>query len=565
MKRTYYPNTKSLASFFDDDDPTPTEEQTRILGAAANGGDLVVQAHPGSGKTATARMLGKALDKPGYFLVFNRDARRDAQHRMGGNIKVVTGHSLAYGQIIKDRPSYERKLQWTHDHGDGGIPPPVIAKALEVEKIGIAGLTRAKLGVAVSLTIKAFQISDATTLGPECIPDKAVPAAIKLANDEAQLHSFRELVVQCSRQIWQRMANEYDRFPITHDGYVKLFHLKEVQLSSKLWLLDEYQDTTPVQDAIIRNQEGQKIYIGDPYQQIYAWRGAIDAMRRPVQAGAQRLYLSQSFRFNQTIADVANVLLSAQGEQVLMSGKEEPFAHPNLNIHLTILVRNNLSMLGVIAEYLLRRQSVYIPGGLQPEALIKAQSALSLYKGNLEGVKIRGMRELGSWQALRELAIQQDTINPEYRDLVNLIERYHGDLPRVFEWAQRPWEAMADDRGRVTLITAHRAKGREWGFVRLHDDLALNGAIIEKLRNGAPLSLPEQESVNLLYVAITRAKKGLMLPRAIKKNLGDLNALSGSLKAVEVVDSDQEAKNQARVLQRTREFIQKYGKGKQTT
>jgi hypothetical protein len=560
MRKTYYPGILSLTELIDPEEPTPTEEQTRILGAAGMGKDLVVQAHPGSGKTATARMLGKALERTGYFMVFNRDARRDARYKMPGNIKVVTGHSLAYEQMVKDRPGYQRKLEWVHEHGKGDIPVPYLAKTLGLDSTGLPGISVAKLAMAVSLTVKEFLISDRKVLDGASIPAKAMPPSIRLADDRSLAQSFCELVITWSRHTWQRMTDESDPFPITHDGYVKLFHLKEVQVSSRLWLLDEYQDTTPVQDAIIQNQEGQKIYIGDPYQEIYGWRGAVNAMRRPLSAGVERLYLSESFRFNQTIANVANVLLAAQGEAMLMKGQDKPFVHLNFNRHHTILVRNNLSMLGVVAEYLLRRQSVYIPGGLQKEALVKAQSALALFQGRLDEVKVGGMRELGSWQGLKNLATHQTQINPEYRDLVQLVERYHVDLPSVFEWAQRGWASMAEDRGRVTIITAHRAKGREWAFLRLHDDLALTDEVIHKLKAGQKLTQPEQESVNLLYVAVTRAKKGIALPRAIKKNLGQLNAMQKQ-GSVATIASDNEAKNEAQVLKRTQDFIKQHGRG----
>jgi len=558
MRKTYYPNITALSELFNRETPIPTEEQRSILHAASTGRNLVVRAYAGAGKTATAGMIATELKRPGYFVVFNRAARRGAETKMPWGMKATTGHALAFNQLVKGRTGYERKLNWTQEQGKGKIPPAFMAQALQITQSQLPGITVGQLMMAVSLTLNEFLISDQTSLKPDLIPNKAIPPALRIEDDDQRLDDFKARCLDVARSAWDRMANEYDPFPITHDGYLKLFHLKEVQLSAGLWLLDEYQDTTPVQDAIIRAQEGQKIYIGDPYQQIYAWRGAIDAMQRPLAEGAQCLTLSESFRFNETIAGLANVLLTAQGETVPIVGQPTEFKHLNFNRHHTILVRNNINMIGVVAEYLLRRQSVYIPGGLQPEAMAKASSALALYRGHHDQITVSGIRNLGSWEGLKELAHQEHQ-NREYADLVTLVERYHRELPAALEWGQRHWKEMAHDFGRVTLMTTHKAKGREWGAVRLSDDLALPDTIIQKLQHGDMLTIQEQESVNLLYVAITRAEHGIALPKSIKKNLA---ALHEHQKIPDLIERDGEEaeREHARVLQRTQAFIEKYGK-----
>ena len=50
------------------------------------------------------------------------------------------------------------------------------------------------------------------------------------------------------------------------------------------------------------------IYVGDAHQQIYAWRGAVNAMQ---QMPLPESRLTTSFRFGDAIADVANNLLGA--------------------------------------------------------------------------------------------------------------------------------------------------------------------------------------------------------------------------------------------------------------
>src|SRR5437763_2679619 len=67
-------------------------------------------------------------------------------------------------------------------------------------------------------------------------------------------------------------------------------------------------------------QHGSKIVlVGDRYQAIYAWRGAINAMTR-VEGHSE--YLTKSFRFGQGVADVATAVL--QGKMKLTGREDMP-------------------------------------------------------------------------------------------------------------------------------------------------------------------------------------------------------------------------------------------------
>jgi len=333
-------------------------------------------------------------------------------------------------------------------------------------------------------------------------------------------------------------------------------HLRQPYLSGNMWLLDEYQDTTPVVDAIIRQQEGQKIYIGDPYQAIFGWRGAVDSLQRPLSEGVRKLHLSKSFRFNHQIAGLANILLDRLGEPTPVVGQDYNLEQLDFRKHHTVLVRNNVKMLGVIGEYRALKQSVYVSGGIPKEAIIKASSAYALFKGDHQNIKVSVLRDIGSWGAFRELAESYENSNPEYSDLVALIERYRDRVPEIIEYAQRSWDAIKHDPGRITLMTAHRSKGAEFPFVSLRDDLALSPSVIEKLKSGASLTLADREQVNLLYVAITRCKKGLSLAPKIKQNFLDLSTKSGT--GLEAIRESHATHSDQEIRDRTAAFIAKH-------
>ena len=63
------------------------------------------------------------------------------------------------------------------------------------------------------------------------------------------------------------------------------------------------------------------MYIGDRYQQIYSWRGAINAMSKV--GDANFTTLTQSFRFGDSIADLANHILARFGETAKIQGNPQ--------------------------------------------------------------------------------------------------------------------------------------------------------------------------------------------------------------------------------------------------
>lgn len=517
--------TKSLRDLLTTPDFNPTGEQLAIRMEALAGRDLVVKAYAGTGKTAVAVDTAQFIKRRGRMIMFNASARKDAAARMPPYIKVSTGHSLAHDHIIKTSVLFQRKLQYTMDCRGQSIPAKLICDQFNVDARPDLACTAAQIASASLGTLTAFLISAAHEPQPLHVPHKAIPLSLRLADDLAKQEELKELLASLATNIWGRMKHERDRFPISHDGYLKLLQLRELELSEEdeVWLLDEYQDTNPVFNSIIQSQVGQKIFIGDPRQQIFSWRGAINAMESKIDAGTKVMPLSESFRFNHQIAGIANILLQSMGETVPLKGQSYNLSQLDLRRHHTVIVRNNMTLFKVAAEYRDYRQSVYIPGGMNPETRIKAESALALRQGRLADVRVAALKELGSWQAFEDAARTIGDEFPEYRDLVELTNTYGNDINAIIGHCSRPWDAIKNDQGRVTITTGHKSKGREWGYTRLASDLALAPSVVQKLIDKAALTEQERETVNLLYVAITRCKKGIVLPARIKQNLNDLN------------------------------------------
>ena len=87
-----------------------TDEQIAICRAVRDldvGSSLKIQAFAGTGKTTTLAAIAESLAQRKFlYLVFNRAAADEAEHKMPPNVTVRTAHALAFrsvGYIYKSR------------------------------------------------------------------------------------------------------------------------------------------------------------------------------------------------------------------------------------------------------------------------------------------------------------------------------------------------------------------------------------------------------------------------------------------------------------------------------
>ena len=76
---------------------------------------------------------------------------------------------------------------------------------------------------------------------------------------------------------------------------MKVWAQTEPRIDADFILFDEAQDSDGVMLSVLGLQrEAQIIYVGDPYQQIHKWSGAVNAM---AQIDVPERALRESFRF----------------------------------------------------------------------------------------------------------------------------------------------------------------------------------------------------------------------------------------------------------------------------
>ncbi|NXB34408.1 FBH1 helicase, partial [Eulacestoma nigropectus] len=279
-----------------------THEQQRILNHKIEPGQTVkIMAFAGTGKTSTlVKYAEKFPELKFLYVAFNKAVAEKGKSVFPRNVTCKTFHSLAFGSIgrhYKDKG----KLNFSK------MSVFSISFLLQNRK-GQSLFVRGKM---VSQTLENFFSSS-----DEEICEEHTPLWFKNTQGQMELVSpqEKEINVEEAKEIWHNMkklnGDAEKRYKMTCDGYLKLWQLSKPQLSGyDAIFVDEAQDCTPAIVDIVQSQKCGKILVGDPHQQIYTFRGAVNTLYSVPHTHVY--YLTQSFRFGPEIAYVGATILDA--------------------------------------------------------------------------------------------------------------------------------------------------------------------------------------------------------------------------------------------------------------
>ena len=450
-----------------------TEEQNKAVDLSIGSStSLKIEAYAGAGKTSTLSAIAKEKeDDKGFYLAYNKAIATEASEKFPTNTQCRTAHSLAYREV-----GFKFKSRLSRLSGKA------LAEHLGIEKKAF-DLTPAMQGNMILDSIGNFCYSAETE-----ISSKHAPWGTLRAIEDKQV---RQMIVHhltpYAIKTWLHMTNPKKDLPITHDVYLKLWAMGNPVIEADFILFDEAQDANPLMLDIIGKQKGQKIYVGDRYQQIYSWRGAVNAMQELNTDAACKI--SQSFRFGQPIADVANKILNNHLKAgVNIRGFDQIESQIRAcSDPVAMLFRTNAKMIQNLIKLIDRNKLVCVAGGVW--------NMISLIEGmkTIMDGKRTTQNDLALFTSWDELNLYSESDSgADLAPVIKLVEDYGSDyLVRILKKSNYVKERDAD----IILSTAHKSKGREWKSVVLSDDF----------RKPSSKQYTEEES-NLLYVAATRAK-----------------------------------------------------------
>lgn len=476
---------------------TPTQEQLDIINAGQESTNLKIVAGAGAAKTSSLVMLSDTLVQPSLYLAFNKAMADEASSKFAGYVEVKTTHALAYGYTgVALRPKLSRP-QGMYKNVCGTASE--VAKYFKVAAIkhGETTLTANAIGMAIRNTVNSFEYSKDAHVDHKHI-DHSVLRVFGKTTSDSVLREFRAVVVKHAKALWTLRTMLSSNILARHDTYLKMFQLSKPKLLDfEVIYVDESQDLNDcILDIILNQSHAKVVFVGDNYQQIYSWRGSVNALDK---VQYKTLPLTQSFRYGPDVATIANAVLGVHHVdgwkelKTLVTTKQEDV---NPSAVRTILFRTNSALLFSALDLIAEGKKVNLEIDVR-DFLLLLQSAIALFREQMKDVKHEDLLGYSNWHAFKKTAKEEG--GPLSR-VVQMVDS--GDVYRVIGFLS---EHKNYDNPDIILTTAHKAKGREWDIVELAEDFP---PIYTS--KGEYVGLNDAER-NLLYVAATRAKKRLIV------------------------------------------------------
>ena len=477
---------------------TPTAEQARCVELFATGADLVIQAGAGAGKTATLLLLAAqagAQGRKGRYTAYNKKIVEDTTTKAPGNLAVSTMHSMAFGAVGRN---FKHLLPKTPTNPGG------MQRQRSIEVARILGLSEMTVGgkrlAAGALAAMVLGAIDSFTHSADAEVTTKHFGTIAGLDEEGETKNSKVLarkLLPFARKAWGHFTSVDGKLRITHDSYLKNWQLSSPRIVADFIMLDEAQDADPVQVAIIEAQRAygtQIVVVGDSQQVLYEWRGAVNALADFEAMGAQVAYLTQSFRFGDTIAEVANGLLTRLGAELRIQGFGQvasvvgPIAEPT-----AILTRTNAGAIRALLASLADGQKPHLVGG-GADVIAFAEAALDLQEGR--SAQYGELACFADWAEV-EYYVENEPQGADLKLMVKLVNEFTAEA--IIEALKNmPNEKNAD----LIISTSHKSKGCQWMSVQIAGDF------IPPKEEGQEMSASE---LRLMYVAATRAQRELDL------------------------------------------------------
>ena len=484
-----------------------TNEQFAIINSTGN---IKVNAVAGSGKTTTIIEYAKSRPRSSniLYLVFNRSVKEEAIRKFSNqgmnNVTVETAHSLAYKHIYLGS-HYKLKHIGYRAHEIIELLQIKNNKEKYTEFI-IANHILKMLACFCNSTKASLQEIDYLST----ITDRKARSFVS---------SLYPYIEQKASILLRKM--DKGEIEITHDFYLKKFQLSNPTLGYDYILFDEGQDASMVMLDVFLKQKTTKVIVGDTHQQIYSWRYAVNSLEM---VNFKTYSLTTSFRFNQEIANLAIKVIEMKKHIDMPTTTAIDGVGSSNNIKTkAVLARTNLGLLVKSIEYVTEKRQVkrlHFEGNIHSYTYAtdgaSLYDVLSLCNNNRHLIKDKLIKKMNSLEDLVDYI--EKTEDRELGMMVDIVREYGNEIPAIIQSIKDKHVENKED-AEIVFSTVHRSKGMEYDVVQIVNDFVSEGLLIKQKENNNEENkyTPAQinEEINLLYVAITRTRNRVYVPRTL--------------------------------------------------
>lgn len=524
--------------------------------ASALVGPVCILAGAGTGKTRTiTHRIAYGIAK-GYYaanrvmaLTYTNRAAGELRARLRSlgipGVSVKTFHAAALSQLEYFWPQY------------AGVPAPTVLEskaqllAEVAAKLKISLDANAIRELAAEIEWRKFSMLSLNEYADRVTSRPKVAGLSAAKNLELQA-AYEAAKVASQRVDWEDVL-------VLTLGMLRAepLALAHVQQQYRFYTVDEYQDISPLQHALLDAWLGEHTelcVVGDPNQTIYSFTGATSEFLLNFEdrfENAKVVQLTRNYRSTQQIVATANRLTVESHIEPLQSQGEIGFA-PVIQEFSTVseessavagaireLISNGTKASQIAVLYRINGQSESIENALtalqigyqvrggerffaRPEIQsamrsIRAESLIGTGKTLFESVS--DICRTHGWQAMPPVDAHA---NLEKWEALNSLVAMVEELPSVSTLSDFAKELDERQRSQhepvkeaVTLSTIHAAKGLEWDSV----------FVIGASEGYLPISYAKTdreiyEEQRLLYVALTRARRDLSISWAVRDAAG---------------------------------------------
>lgn len=481
----------------------PTPQQRAVLDAVRDRPEnLAVSAVAGSGKTTTVVGACKVAGDRVGFAAFNKHIADELKSKLAGRADAVTLHGLGFRTLARSRPGVEVDERKTRRHVESLFPH--LHREGKGRWAGKKFLRDEWRGI-----YDAVSVCRQRNVLPAEDPQGTLAACyrqdVELPDGDAHADFFRYTQEALESMLGDFAAADFD------DMIYMPVRLGLVKQEYKTLFVDEAQDLNPAQQQLALGSGDRLAIVGDPRQAIMGFAGAdvrsfpaLCDRLRGADRGLVELPLSCCFRCPESHLRLARLLVprieaGAFADEGVLSERTPEQLIAGVMPPDMVLCRNTAPLVALAYQLIARQVPVLVRG----RKIGDGMSALIKQLRPDDPVQL--VARLGRWETdqLEKLEADDapDEAREQVRDRAASLRALATQTETLGELSDLIARLFSDDRpgGKVLLSTVHRAKGLEAARVWVYEPGLM------------PARAGDPQELNLLYVALTRAKESLFL------------------------------------------------------